>query len=170
MMKQNLLDGFNAQIVNELHAMSSYMAIACYMDAQDLKILSAFFFKQADEERQHALKLMNYLLEIGANVKIGAIPAPRADYKSVAEAVSTALEQEKVVSQQIDALMTLALNDHDHATSSFLRWFVDEQVEEVSSMTELLGLVERAGDVHILLVEDRLMKKGLSPRATPESE
>lgn len=159
MISSRLLEGFNQQIVNELHAMTSYYAIASYMDSQDLKVLAAHFFKQADEERDHALKLLGFLLEVGAKSRIGAIPEPRNAFSSVREAVEHALENERTVTTQINALMKIAHEDDDYASVSFLRWFVDEQVEEVASMNELLGLIDRAGDAHLLLVEDRILRE-----------
>ncbi len=161
MISKNLLKKMNEQIVHELFASNAYLATACHLDDQDLRVLSAYFMKHSAEERDHALKIVNYLLEIGAPVKIGAIPEPKSDFASVREAVEHGLESEKHVTALINELMTIAHEDNDYASISFLRWFVDEQVEEEAQMQELLGLIKHAGDQHMLLVEDRLLKKGI---------
>jgi len=161
MISKTLQDAINQQIVNELYASNAYLAVASYMDAEDLKVLSAHFFEQSHEERTHALKLLKYLLEVKGCPEVGAIPEPPRAFKSVEQAVELSLKQEEVTTKQINDLMSMAHDERDYATISFLKWFVDEQVEELASMNELLGLVKRAGDQHLLLVEDRLTRRGL---------
>jgi ferritin len=160
MISDSLAKSINEQIANELYASNSYLQIAAYFDGLGLKVLAAFFFTQSDEERVHATKLLKYLLEVGKKVKFGAIKAGKADYKSPEDAIQTALDQEIVVTNQINALMKEATTNNDYATQSFLKWFVDEQVEEVASMSDLLQLVKLAGEERILLVEDRLLRAG----------
>src|SRR5690606_29273740 len=156
----SLAQSINDQIANELHASNSSLHIAAYFDGLGLKVLASFFFRQSDEERMHATKLLKYLLEVGKKVKFGQIKAAKSDYKSPEDAIQTALDQEIVVTNQINALMKEATANNDFATQSFLKWFVDEQVEEVSSMSDLLQLVKLAGEERILLVEDRLLRAG----------
>lgn len=163
MIKPQVQDSINAQIVNELYASNAYLSVAAYMDGQGLKVLAAFFFRQSDEERMHATKLLHYLLDVQGDVKIGAVPAPPLEFASVEAAIAASLEQEITVTNQINAMMTIAHETRDYATASFLKWFVDEQVEEQSSMSDLLQLVRRAGPHNLLLVEDRLMKQGVNP-------
>lgn len=172
MLSGRLQDAINAQIVNELYASNAYLSVASYMDTQGLKVLAAFFFRQSDEERLHATKLLHYVLDVQGDVHIGSVPAPPVTFDSVEAAVAKSLDQENQVTAQINALMTIAHEEKDYATSSFLKWFVDEQVEEVASMTDLLNLIRRAGPQNLLLVEDRLMKQGVQPIATagPEGE
>jgi ferritin len=165
---QKMQDGINQQIVNELYSSNAYLAIAGYMDSEGLKVLAAHYLKQSAEERAHAMKLLHYLLDVGASVFVGAIPEPQNTFKSVEEAVKSALVQEELVTRQINDLMDLAHSDKDYATVSFLQWFVDEQVEEVSSASDLLQLIRMAGKDRILLVEDRLMRTGTQPIATEE--
>ncbi|MDK2971561.1 MAG: bacterioferritin [Candidatus Sumerlaeota bacterium] len=165
---KKMQDGINQQIVNELFSSNAYLAIAGYMDSQGLKVLAAHYLEQSAEERTHAMKLLHYLLDVGASLSIGAIPEPQNKFKSVEEAVKSALDQEEIVTTQINDLMGLAHTQKDYATVSFLQWFVDEQVEEISTASELLQLVRLAGSERILLVEDRLMKTGTAPLATKE--
>lgn len=160
-MHADLAREMNAQIVNELYASNAYLAVASYMDGLGLKVLAAHFFKQSAEERTHALKLLHFLLSVGENADLGAVPAPKAGFTSVEQAIEESLEQEKTVTEQINALMSMALKQEDHATASFLKWFVDEQVEEQASMNDLLLLVRHSGPHNLLLVEDRLLKQGV---------
>lgn len=155
---QELENAINRQIVNELWASNSYLMVGCFMDAQGLKVLAQHFFKQSDEERVHALKLLHYLLAVGAEPRIDAVPTTEPKYRTVEEAVQSALDQEKAVTGQINDLMDLAHRSKDYASVSFLKWFVDEQVEEESSMSDLLLLVKQAGPNNLLLTEERLLR------------
>lgn len=161
MLHKDLEAAINEQIVHELHSSNTYLAVASYMEAQGLKVLDAFFIRQSHEEREHAMKLIRYLQEVNARVHIGAIPEPPQDFESVEQAVGMSLEQEKRITGLINGLMTLAQEKQDHATVSFLNWFVDEQVEEEATMRDLLQMIRHAGP-HLLLVEDRLLKQGVS--------
>ena len=163
MVSKDIADALNKQIVNELHASNAYLAVASHMDALGLKVLATFFFRQSDEERGHAMKILRYLLDVGGTVRVGAIPEPKADFESVEQAVQNSLDHEIEVTSQIHNLMALADDRRDYATASFLKWFVDEQVEEQSTMNDLLALVQMAGAKNLLLVEDRLMKQGVQP-------
>lgn len=145
----------NEQITAEFGAAHTYLAMACVFDRMGLKILAKRFIQQYDEERGHALKIVNYLREVGATVTLAAISKPRADYKSVEEIVQTALDSELDVTKRIHDLVTACEKEKDYATRSFLVWFVDEQVEEVASVTDLLHLVQLAGE-NVLQVESRL--------------
>ncbi|MBI5154371.1 ferritin [Candidatus Poribacteria bacterium] len=162
MISERMQKALNEQIVNELFASNSYLGIAAFMDSLGLKVLAEHFFKQSAEERGHALRILKYLLDVSAAVRIRPIPGSKGGYASVEEAVRTSLEQEITVTGQINDLMTLAHEEKDYATASFLRWFVDEQVEEQATMSDLLQLVQMAGDTNLLLVEDRLLRRAES--------
>ncbi|MBI1291557.1 ferritin [bacterium] len=171
MLTKDLAVAINDQVVNELYSSNAYLAVATYMDTLGLKVLAGFFFQQSSEERGHALKLLHYLMSVGATVTIGTVPAPRGTFESVEDAIQHSLNQEITVTNQINALMGLAHKHDDYATASFLKWFVDEQVEEQASMNDLLLLVKNAGPHNFLLVEDRLLKTGkVSLAADPEAE
>lgn len=153
-----IVEKLNEQITNEFHAAHNYMAMACRFDELGLKMLSQWFFRQGEEEREHGKKILDYLLEIGAPVAMHAIPSPAGDMSSPVSIVQTALDQEMTVTKQIHAIVGLAEEHKDYATRSFLTWFIDEQVEEVASMTELLNLVKMAGEHQLLQVEARVAK------------
>lgn len=149
----------NDQVGSELGASNQYIKIASYFDSEQLPELSAFFFRQSDEERMHAMKFVHYILEAGGEVDIPAIQATTKEINSAEVAVQLALDWEMEVTRQINALMDLAIKESDHIAQNFLRWFVDEQLEEVSTMDELLGVVRRAGN-QLLFVEDYVVRRG----------
>ncbi|MCC5877340.1 MAG: ferritin [Candidatus Sumerlaeia bacterium] len=165
MIDKKLEDAINEQIVYELYSSNTYLSVASFMEEQGLKVLNAHFLKQSEEERDHAMKFIGYLQEVNGAVRIGAIPEPPQSFKSVEDAVAKSLKQEEEVTRRINNLMSMAHDQKDYATASFLKWFVDEQVEEQASMNDLLLMVRHAGP-HLLLVEDRLLKQGVK-LATP---
>lgn len=147
-------DALNGQIDNELGASHNYLAMATAFDDMGLKILAARFFEQSEEEREHAMKILKYVLETGGTVKLGEIPEPKSKYKDAKEIIKAALDSELTVTRQINELMALAEEESDYAARSFLQWFVDEQVEEVASMRDLMQVAELARDM--LQVEARV--------------
>lgn len=143
----------NAQIGHEFAASMQYVAIASHFAEEGLAVLAGMFYRQADEERDHAMKFVHYLAETGGKLAIPAIVAPRAEFKTAEEAVRLSLEWEQTVTGQINKLMDLAAQESDYLAQDFLVWFVREQLEEVSSMDNLLKVVRRAGEDHLLYVE-----------------
>ena len=158
---QKIVDAFNTQVGNEMGASNQYIAIASYFSSEGLEELSKFFFRQADEERDHAMKFVRFLLDVGGNVALPEIAAPRGDFGSAAEAVTAALEWEKEVTQQIYGLVELCQAERNHISLRFLDWFVEEQLEEVSLMDNLLSVVKRAGEGNLLYVEDYVARHGV---------
>jgi ferritin len=154
-----LNEAMNKQIGSELGASNQYIKVASYFDTEQLPELAAFFFRQSDEERMHAMKFVHYILEAGGEVDIPAIEPTTKKIDSAEAAVKLALDWEMDVTRQINALMDLAIKESDHIAQNFLRWFVDEQLEEVSTMDELLGVVRRAKD-QLLFVEDYVIRRG----------
>ncbi|RMF47042.1 MAG: ferritin [Anaerolineae bacterium] len=148
------------QIGREFGASLQYVSIATYFDSEDLPQLAAFFYRQADEEHMHAMKFVHYVTEAGGHVRIPAIEAPKATFVNAEEAVQLSLEWEQEVTRQINNLMGIAVQEQDYIAQDFLRWFVTEQLEEISTMSTLLRTVQRAGD-NLLLVEDFLARNPL---------
>jgi len=151
--KEKLVEAMNRQIRNEFSASQQYIAIAIYFDAESLVELANFFYRQSEEERQHAMKFVRFLLEAGARPIIPDLPEFRNEFADAAEAVQFALDQEVKVTNQINDLVTLSIAEQDHISNNFLQWFVTEQVEEVDTMTTLLQTIKHAGS-SVLLVED----------------
>ncbi|MGL5811532.1 MAG: ferritin [Nocardioides sp.] len=136
----------NEQIGNELAAHNQYLACAVYYDALTMPQMAAFFYAQALEEREHAMMMVQYLLDTDAGVKIPGVAAPEVAFDDVVAPVALALAQEKRVTEQIYELLTIARAESDFASEQFMQWFIKEQVEEVSTMSDLLTVVSRNQD------------------------
>ena len=119
-------DGLNAQVANEFGASQQYVAIAVHYDAGTLPQLAAHFYRQAVEERNHALMIVQYLLDSGEAVLIPGVTAPQTSFADDREPVALALEQEKTVTKQIAALVQLAREKQEHVGELFLGWFLEE--------------------------------------------
>src|SRR5688572_10711767 len=154
LISKKMNEAINRQICYEFSAMLQYVAIASHFVEESLHQLAAHFYKQADEERDHAMRFVKYLLDAGGHVDIGDIPSPQDRFKTVEEAIQLSLDQEMKVTEQINQLIELAIKERDHITQNALNWFVNEQLEEVSSMDSLLKMVQRAGPANLLYVED----------------
>ena len=157
----------NEQIGNELLASHQYILVATYFDSEGLPSLAQHFYKQSLEERDHALRLIKYLVDADSAVKIPAIPAPKPTFRSAAEAVTIALQSEMRVTEQINAIVDLAVREKDHLSKNMLEWFVGEQREEVSSMDTLLRMVKRAGESGLFFVDNFLLQGGLAGETAP---
>jgi ferritin len=164
LISDKMVAAINKQIGNEFGAFLQYVAIAAYFGNDSLPELSKYFNKQAMEEREHAMKFVNYVVDAGGLPQIPGIPAPKSNFSSAEEAVKLSLDWELTVTKQINELVDLAGKENDHTSHTFLQWFVNEQLEEVSSMDMLLKMVRRAGE-NLLFVEDYLARKGLKPAA-----
>ena len=157
MISKKMADKLNEQVKNEFFASWTYLAMAYSLETMNLKIFAKWFFKQSDEEKTHATKIAQYLLDQGAEVKLASLDQPKVDYKSVEEIAAGAVEHELMVTQNINDLVKLAREEKDYATENFLQWFVQEQVEEVASTTELLEMVKMANTPgQLFMLENRL--------------
>lgn len=148
----------NEQIGHEFEASLQYVAIATYFDSESLPELARHFYRQAEEERTHAMKFVKYIVDAGGQVQIPALPQPQSHFDSALAAVQRALDGEMLVTRQINSLVDLVVKEPDHITHNFLQWFVTEQLEEVSSMDTLLKIVRRAGESGLLHVEEYLAR------------
>jgi bacterioferritin B len=133
----------NSQIGNELAAHNQYLACAVYYDAQTMPQMAAFFYDQALEEREHAMMMVQYLLDTDSEVTIPGVEAPIPSFDDMVAPVALALAQEKRVTDQISALLKTAREEADFASEQFMQWFIKEQVEEVATMSDLLTVVGR---------------------------
>ena len=165
------IERMNEQIAYEFSASQQYIANAVYYDAQTLPRLAAFFYAQAVEERNHAMMMVQYLLDSDAQVTVPAVTAPETEFDDVVAPVALALEQERRVSDQIAALTEVARDEGDYLSEQFVQWFLKEQVEEVASMSSLLAVVQRSSD-NPMQIEDYLVREhssegGPDPTAPP---
>src|ERR1700690_646378 len=133
----------NEQIANEFAAHQQYVACAVYYDSQALPRLAGFFYRQALEERDHAMMMVQFLLDTDAEVTVSGVAAPSTVFDDVVAPISLALDQERRVSEQITTLAATAREHGDYSSEQFMQWFIREQIEEVATMTDLLRVAER---------------------------
>lgn len=153
------VEALNEQIDREFAAAHQYTALGAWYEQQTLPRLARFFHDQADEERGHALKMIGYLRDTGVDLHMGEVPAPRTAFGDHVEPIRLALEGERKVTSHIAGLFEIAREANDFASESFMRWFVDEQVEEEATMDALLTVAERVRD-NPMLLEDFLARDG----------
>ncbi len=134
----------NEQIANEFAAHQQYVACAVYYDSEALPQLAAFFYRQALEERDHAMMMIQFLLDTDGEVTVPGVAAPHTRFEDVAGPITLALEQERRVSEQINALAATARDAGDYTSEQFVQWFIREQTEEVATMSNLLRVAERS--------------------------
>ena len=157
LISRELAKAFNEQIGNEFGASMQYVSIAAHFNQRPLKLLAKLFFEQAEEERQHAMKFVQYVLDTRGDLKIPPIPAPTMTFASAEDAVQAALTWEQDVTRQITGLMDIAVKENDYLAQSFLQWFIDEQLEEVVKMDRLLNVIKQSGERNLLMVEAYLV-------------
>ena len=160
------IDLLNAQIGHEFAAHQQYVACAIYFDELTMPQTAQLFFDQAAEERNHAMMMVRYLLDADAPVKIPGIAAPITEFPDVVAPVTLALEQEKRVTEQINQLTAVARQHNDFASDQFMQWFIKEQVEEVSKMSDLLAVVRRSAD-DVEQIEDYVQRETAPEGADP---
>ena len=153
MISKKLNDAINAQIGAELGASMEYLSMAVFFDGEGLKKLAKLFYEQSEEEKEHALKFVKYLVDTGGSVQVPAVSAPKSSFATFEEPVSLALNWELEVTKKINALYDIARSENDYAAQNFLDWFVAEQIEEVSKMDNLLRVVKRVGEKNIVMME-----------------
>lgn len=133
------------QIRNEFNASHQYLATAVYFDNADLPQLARHFYKQGNEERNHAMMIIQYFLDRDIAVELTGVDPARCHFEGAREPIALALAQEKAVTEQIVTLARTARDDGDYLGEQFMQWFLKEQVEEVARMTTLLTIADRAG-------------------------
>ena len=153
MPSERFVEALNAQIAREFAAAHQYVAIGVHYAGETFPQLAAFFYRQADEEREHAMRMVNYLLDRDARVGLTSVEAPKSEFADHVEPIRLALEQERQVTVRIGELYQIARDTRDYQSEQFLQWFLEEQVEEESSMNDLLAVAERTRDIPLLLEE-----------------
>jgi len=164
-------DALNEQISNEFAASQQYIGAAVYYDDATLPRLAQFFYRQAAEERNHAMMMVQYLIDVDEEVRIPDIEAAKTRFDDPVAPVKMALEQEQRVGEEINELFKIAREAQDYKAEQFMQWFVKEQVEEVSLMMDILSVVERSKD-NLLLAEEYIAREqpgeeGEDPTAPP---
>ena len=156
MISQKMADAINVQIKEEFYSAYLYLAMAYKSEEMGLKVFAEWFQHQETEERLHATKMAQYLLDQGAQVNLLQLDQPKFDSSSISAMVDETVKHEKFITNCISNLVNLARDEKDNATFNFLQWYVEEQVEEVASVCELQDLVKLAGPDQLLILEERL--------------
>jgi bacterioferritin B len=165
-MNKSMVAALNQQIGNEFSAFLQYVAIAAHFSSEALPELSACFSKHAEEEKDHALRIVNFLVEVGAPVVIPLLNVPKPTFDCTEDAIKLSVEGEVLITQQIHALVALAMKENDVTTLNFLQWFVREQLEEVSFMEGLLKVSQRVGKGGSQQMEDHLARQSTANPAS----
>ena len=146
MLSSKIKDALNAQINAELFAFYTYLSMSAYFAAEGYPGFAAWMRHHSDEEMVHAMKIYNYIIDRRGIVKLDALEAPRTAWDKPLDVVRDALKNEQTVTKLINDLVALAREEHDYATDSFLKWFVDEQVEEEQIVDAIIQDLEHIGD------------------------
>lgn len=166
MLAPRFAEQLNLQIGYEFAASTQYLAVAVHYDALTMPQMAQLFYKQAAEERNHALMMVQYLLDTGGDVHFPAVPAPIGDFHDLVAPVALAVEQERRVTQQVYDLTRIAREENDFGSEQFMNWFIKEQVEEVAKMTDLLTVVRRAGG-DAEAIEDYVSREASTTKSDP---
>jgi len=146
MLNPKVQDALNAQINMEFSAYYTYLSMAAYFEAESLTGFAAWVHHHAQEEMMHAMKIYDYVNDRRGRVKLQALSGPKVEWASALEAFEDALKHEQKVTASINKIVDLAIQESDHATRSFLNWFVDEQVEEELIVDAVIQDLKRIGD------------------------
>jgi len=170
MISKKLEKAINEQINKEIFSEYLYISMQAWFAAQNLDGMANWMDAQGKEERFHAMKFFNYLIERGGKVLLKPIEGPATDFKTPLKAFQSALEHEQFVTKSINELMDLAIKENDHASRSFLQWYVDEQVEEEASVDKIVNMLKMVGDHGhgIMMIDRDLAQRSFSPPTTEE--
>ncbi|HEX2989724.1 MAG TPA: ferritin [Anaerolineales bacterium] len=161
MIGKAMQEAMNEQINKEFFSSYLYLSMAAYFEDKNLTGFAHWMRLQADEEREHAMKFYNYILDAGGRVYLKAIDAPETDWKSNLQVAEQVAEHEAKVTASIHELYALALEEKDYAAQVMLHWFISEQVEEEKNAVELvakLRMIEERGTA-VLMLDHRLSKR-----------
>lgn len=160
MLQENIIKALNDQINKEFYSAYLYLAMAAQAEAMSLPGMGNWFRIQAQEELGHAMKIFRYVIEHGARVELEAVAKPPTTYESPLAMFEETLKHERTITQRIHSLVDQAIKAGDHATHSFLKWFVDEQVEEESNVATIVARLKMAqGPGALLFVDHQLGKR-----------
>jgi ferritin len=167
MLSGKLQTELNKQMNNEFFAEYEYLSMAAYFHAMNLDGIANYFHVQAQEEHFHAMKIFHFVLDKGGKIELQQIAQPDVTFKSPIEVFEKALGHEKKVTKSINDLMDDAIKENDHAVNSFLKWYVDEQVEEEALASKALGKMELIGGrgEGLLMLDQEYATRSFTPPA-----
>ncbi|NTV29567.1 MAG: ferritin [Candidatus Omnitrophica bacterium] len=156
MVSKKVLKLLNEQVALEGESSQIYLAMATWADVNGFRGTAAFMYRQAEEERGHMQKFIKFINDLTEHAEIGGIKEPKADYKDIEEVFRAALEHEELITAAIAKIFTTARENNDYAVTSFLKWFIDEQVEEEAAVKRVLDIIRMAGKVSIYLADKEI--------------
>ncbi|MFQ5891366.1 MAG: ferritin [Candidatus Methanofastidiosia archaeon] len=170
MIKEKLKDAINDQINAEFYSSYLYLSISSYFNSANLNGFGNWMRIQAQEELSHTMKFYDYLIECGGRPKLSKIKAPPKKWDSPLATFEHVYNHEKKVTKLINDLVNLAIDENDHATNSFLQWFVYEQVEEEASADDIVQKLKMIGDNvgGLLILDQQLGQRVFTPPTSPE--
>jgi ferritin len=165
MLSKKLTEALNEQMNYEFYSAHVYLATAAYCSAESLDGFANFFLVQSEEERFHAMKFYNFINDMGDRAEISGMDHPSNTFNSVLETFEKSLEHEKEVTRRIYHLADLAMDEREHATMTFLNWFIEEQVEEEASFDTLIQRLKRIGEDKnaFEMLDSELAKRTFTP-------
>ncbi|MDK2886680.1 MAG: ferritin [Thermosipho sp. (in: thermotogales)] len=165
MLNEKMINALNKQVNEEFYSAYLYLSMSAYFENLGLKGFSNWLSIQAQEERDHAMKIFRYLLSHGANVKLYEIKEPPSEFGTPVEAFNEVLKHEQHITKCINELVDLAEELKDRPTYNFLQWYVDEQVEEEENAREILNMLELIGDQKqaLFMIDRELAKRVYTP-------
>lgn len=165
MISQKMEVAFNEQINKEFYSEYFYLAMAAWFDKENLAGFANFFKVQVEEERFHAMKMYGFLNERGGRMILDEIAKPPSEFESALKIFELAYKHEQFVTKSINELMDVAIDEKDHASKSFLNWFIDEQVEEEASMEAIVAKIKMlGGNGHgMLMIDNELASRTFTP-------
>jgi len=146
MMSSKIQEALNKQLNAEFFSSYFYLSMSAYFEAKDLQGFAKWFRLQANEEYEHAMKIYDYIYQIGGEVKLDKIEEPKTEWDSFLEVFRDTFEHEQRITKSINNLLDLSISVKDHATVNFLQWFVSEQVEEEATAQQNVKKMDMIGD------------------------
>jgi len=165
MISEKMTKVLNNQINAELYSSYLYLSMSAYFAGKNYSGMASWMRLQADEEYQHAMKFFDYVLEVGSKVNLGTIEKPEINWESPLAVFDAAHKHELHVTKLINDLADIALSERDHATNIFLQWFITEQIEEVSTVEEIIQKFKLIGDNNagLYMLDMELGKRTATP-------
>ena len=164
-LSDKLLKSLNEQMNYEFYSAHSYMAMAAYCSSESLDGFANFFLVQAEEERFHAMKFYNFINALGERAIITGFDSPNNEFTSILDCFEKALTQEKEVTKRIYQLSDIAWDEREHATINFLKWFIDEQVEEEDMFDSIIQKLKRIQNDNnaLFMLDTEFSKRTFTP-------
>ncbi|MBM4088498.1 MAG: ferritin [Planctomycetes bacterium] len=167
MLNDKVQDAFNKHLNAELYSAYLYLSMSAYFQSESLAGMANWMRVQAQEEMVHVMKFFDFINERDGRVLLTEIGSPQTTWKSPLQAFEDALAHERTISARINALVDLSLAERDHASNSFLQWFVTEQVEEEATAKAIVDKLKLTGDhpVARYMVDEELGQRTFQPPA-----